>query len=71
MEPLKNLRLRIEKGVARAYESLTEGWRELLSRSNGALTHFDTSAKSKFAIISPCTDFMSGQFEAVEAQPGP
>jgi HSP20 family protein len=45
MDPLKNLRLRIEQGVARAYESLTEGWRELLSRSSGALTHFDSPAK--------------------------
>ena len=44
MDPLKNLRLRLEQGVVRAYESLTEGWRELLSRSSGALTHFDASA---------------------------
>ena len=33
MEPLKNL-------IERAWESLTEGWRELLTRSAGALTHF-------------------------------
>lgn len=33
MEPLKNL-------IERAWESLTEGWRELLSRSTGALTYF-------------------------------
>jgi len=47
MDPLRNLRLRLEKGVSRAYESLTEGWRELLSRSSGALTRFDASVKSK------------------------
>ena len=47
MDPLKNLRLRFEQGVVRAYESLTEGWRELLSRSGAALTHFDAAAKSK------------------------
>lgn len=35
MEPLKNL-------IERAWESLTEGWRELLTRSSGALTHFGT-----------------------------
>jgi HSP20 family protein len=46
MDPLKNLRLRFEQGVVRAYESLTEGWRELLSRSGAALTHFDAAAKS-------------------------
>ena len=33
MEPLKSL-------LERAWESLTEGWRELLTRSSGALTHF-------------------------------
>ena len=33
MEPLKSL-------IERAWESLTEGWRELLTRSSGALTHF-------------------------------
>lgn len=53
MDPFKNLRLRLEQGVVRAYESLTEGWRELLSRSNGALTHFDTSAKSKEEAADP------------------
>ena len=33
MEPVKKL-------LERAWESLTEGWRELLTRSSGALTHF-------------------------------
>lgn len=36
MEPLKNL-------MERAWESLTEGWRELLTRSGSALTHFGTT----------------------------
>jgi len=53
MDPLKNLRLRFEQGVVRAYGSLTEGWRELLSRSSGALTHFDASAKSKEEAENP------------------
>jgi HSP20 family protein len=35
MEPLKNL-------IERAWEGLTEGWRELLTRGSGALTHFGT-----------------------------
>lgn len=43
MDPLKTLRSRLEQKIARAWESLTEGWRELLSRSSGALTHFDIS----------------------------
>ena len=33
MEPLKGL-------IVRAWETLTDGWRELLTRSGGALTHF-------------------------------
>ena len=33
MDPVKEL-------IERAWESLAEGWRELLSRSNGALTRF-------------------------------
>lgn len=40
MEPLKNL-------IGRARESLTEGWRELLARSSGALTHFRAEGARK------------------------
>jgi HSP20 family protein len=35
MEPVKTL-------IERAWEGLTEGWRELLARGSGALTHFRT-----------------------------
>ena len=47
MDPLKHLRSQLQQGVVRAWESLTEGWREVLSRSSGALTHFTALAKSK------------------------
>jgi len=40
MEPLKNL-------IERAWEGLTEGWRELLTRGGGALTHFSTEGTRK------------------------
>jgi HSP20 family protein len=40
MEPLKNL-------MERAWEGLTEGWRELLTRGSGALTHFGTEDTAK------------------------
>jgi HSP20 family protein len=46
MEPLKDLRSRLEEKIGRAWGLLTEGWRELLSRSGGALTQFDTSSKT-------------------------
>jgi len=47
MDPLKNLRSHLEQGIVRAWESLTHGWRELLSRSSGALTHFASSDRSE------------------------
>ena len=40
MDPLKSL-------MERAWESLTEGWRELLTRSSGALTHFGAEGAEK------------------------
>ena len=33
--------------IGRVRVSLTEGWRELLGRSSGALTHFDTEGARK------------------------
>ena len=46
MEPHKDLRSRLEDKIGRAWELLTEGWRELLSRGGSSLTHFDTSPKT-------------------------
>ena len=43
MEPLKDLGLRLGQKIGRAWELLSEGWRELLTRSSGALTYFDGS----------------------------
>jgi HSP20 family protein len=40
----KQLRSELERGLARAWEGLTEGWRELLSRGSGALTRFRRGA---------------------------
>ena len=37
------------KHIARAWEGLTGGWRELLNRSSGALTHFINGAKARDA----------------------
>lgn len=48
--PIKHLRAELGRGLLRAWEGLTEGWRELLTRSNGALTRFTRPAvKSKGA----------------------
>jgi HSP20 family protein len=40
MEPIKTL-------IERAWEGLTEGWRELLTRSEGSLTHFGAEGTEK------------------------
>jgi HSP20 family protein len=45
MDPIRKLRSEVERGVTRAWESLTEGWRDLITRGNGALTQFVVSAK--------------------------
>jgi HSP20 family protein len=47
MDPLRHFRSEIERGITRAWDSLTDGWRELLSRSGSALTHFTRSGWSK------------------------
>jgi HSP20 family protein len=46
MDPLKDLRSRLEETIGRAWQLLAEGWRELLSRSSGALTHFGSPPKN-------------------------
>ena len=47
MDPIRKLRSELERSVLRAWEGLTEGWREVLTRGNGALTHFVRAAKQK------------------------
>ncbi|MGA2562365.1 MAG: Hsp20/alpha crystallin family protein [Steroidobacteraceae bacterium] len=53
MDPKKKLRSELERSISRAWEGLTDGWRELLSRSNGALTHFARTAVQQKADNSP------------------
>ena len=45
MDPIRKLRSELERGIARAWEGLAEGWREVLTRSSGALTPFVRAAK--------------------------
>lgn len=45
MDPIKRLRAELERGISRAWEGLTEGWREILTRSSGALTQFARAGK--------------------------
>lgn len=47
MDPLKNFRAELERNIVRAWDRLSEGWRELLSRSGASLTHFSNLAPGK------------------------
>ena len=46
MPDLNQWRERLQGSIGHAWEALTEGWREVLSRSAGALTYFDSSQKA-------------------------
>lgn len=45
MDPVKRIRTEVERGIARAWDGLAEGWRQLLSRAGGALTHYVRAAR--------------------------
>src|SRR2546430_11813422 len=45
MDPIRKLRSDLGRGISRAWGSLTEGWREVLTRSSGALTQYVRAAK--------------------------
>ena len=47
MDPFKNLREELGRNIVRAWDRLSGGWRELLSRSGAALTHFANAAADK------------------------
>ncbi|MGE5339307.1 MAG: Hsp20/alpha crystallin family protein [Gemmatimonadota bacterium] len=40
MDPIRRIRSEVERGIGRAWDGLTEGWHELLTRGSGALTHY-------------------------------
>lgn len=40
LDTLKQAGMNVGREIGRAWENLSEGWRELLSRSSNALTHF-------------------------------
>jgi HSP20 family protein len=65
MDPLKDLRSRLEEKVGLAWDLLAEGWRELLSRGGGALTHFNTSTEGTDRTSTPRTfprwSFLAGE----------
>ncbi len=47
MDPFKHFRPELEHNIVRAWDRLSKGWRELLSRSGAALTHFANPVTGK------------------------
>lgn len=56
MKPLKQTGMDIGREISRAWDSLSEGWHELLSRGSNALTHF-THRKEEKEVNSPMATF--------------
>lgn len=59
LDSLKNAGKNIGRELNRAWENLSEGWRELLSRGGGALTHFgrDKDQEADSALAFPPAGF--------------
>ena len=69
LDSLKKAGKEVGKELNRAWDSLSEGWRELLSRSGDALTHFtkhkepeDTAPPNRF----PSWSMLAGEVEEAE-----
>jgi len=57
LNSLKQAGKNIGREISRTWENLSEGWRELLSRSNNALTHFSRSKDAEQAESSELATF--------------
>ncbi|MCF8159866.1 MAG: Hsp20/alpha crystallin family protein [Polaromonas sp.] len=68
LNSLKHTSQNLGREINRAWESLSEGWHELLSRSNNSLTHFKRSktgtAESGGALATfPSWSLLAGELE--------
>jgi|SRR5450830_1619221 len=67
LDSLKQTGKNIGREINRAWESLSEGWHELLSRSSDALTHFtrrkDGQAESSELATFPRWSLLAGELE--------
>lgn len=62
LDSLKKVGREIGEGLSRAWENLAEGWREILSRAGGALTHFSRSKEGKeLAVAFPSWGLLAGE----------
>ncbi len=72
LDSLKEAGKHIGHEIGRAWEHLSEGWRELLSRSNNALTHFTHSKEEQTQIPAlasfPRWSLLAGEVEETEKE---
>ena len=73
LNSLKQAGKNISREISRTWENLSEGWRELLSRSNNALTHFSRSKDAEQAESSELATFprwslLAGEVEETEKE---
>lgn len=73
LDSLKQAGKNIGREINRAWENLSEGWRELLSRSSDSLTHFsrnkDEEQQESSALASfPRWSLLAGEVEETEKE---
>lgn len=70
LDSLKQTGQDIGREIAHAWSSLSEGWRELLSRSSNSLTHFTHQEKEKQAdsalALFPRWSLLAGELEETD-----
>lgn len=73
LDSLKQAGKNIGRELNRTWENLSEGWRELLSRSSSALTHFsrnkDEEHTGSDALATfPCWGLLAGEVEEADKE---
>lgn len=68
LNSLKHTGKALGQQISHAWESLSEGWRELLSRSSGALTHFtghrkEATSPDDVLALFPRWSLLAGELE--------
>lgn len=73
LDSLKQTGKKIGREIGRAWDDLSDGWREMLGRSNAALTHFvrdrdETPAKNPALAMFPRWSLLAGEVEETDKE---
>ncbi len=73
LDSLRQAGKNIGREISRTWENLSEGWRELLSRSNNALTHFarnkdEEQTDNRALAAFPRWSLLAGEVEETEKE---